>query len=400
MNNPESVSSKSGAYSTADIDAITQFLKNENIKSFFGTEPFLLRLERKLASLCDKKFCLALNSGTSSLFAAYFALGLQAGDLVLAPSNTFYATVTPLVQLGVIPVFVDCEADTGNISVPELERLLGLYPQAKAIIVTHLWGHPADLIGLREIAAAYQIPIIEDLSLSLGASRDGILAGSIGKAVCFSLGSTKLMSGGQAGALVTDDPDLYQRAVLLTNFGPRAQFVVMNSELRPYCSTGWGLNNRIHTLAAAVVNGRLDRFDELCSAREVRMSHLCKGLLEHPYISFADRRGVAGGIRQGCMAIVSEQKVREEIAAFMQSKNLEVSTKLNYPALHSCPLFANPPQFYLNTAGLDPRNYQTICPNVEAYLKTCLGFPLFVDEPLELVDCYVNTAWEAVEEIA
>ncbi|MBF0347160.1 MAG: aminotransferase class I/II-fold pyridoxal phosphate-dependent enzyme [Magnetococcales bacterium] len=379
------------AFEAEDRQAVNHFMETGGSISFFGHEPYLKDLERRLADLFGRRFCLLLNSGTSALQVAYAALGLKSGEPVAVPANTFHATVTPLSLLGAIPRFVDCHANDGNLDPESLERLLRQTPGIRAAVVTHMWGHPADLDELQRLCHSFSIPLVEDVSLAVGAIRNGKRAGGVGTVACLSLGSTKLLSGGQGGALLCDDPEIIQRAILLSHFGPRAQREVMHSGLRPYATTGLGANLRIHPLAAAIVSSRLERFTERCAARSLRYRYLLSGLRDHPCLAPRESpEGVTLGSWQGFhMPLHAESMLtRDQLIRALRAEGLEVSGLEDYGKLHTRPLFRTPPTW--NRHPQESPVPRDVCPNADAFFDRRLFFPLFLDEPLTLMDQYLE----------
>ncbi len=212
---------------------------------------------------------LSHNSGTSALHAAYFGLGLGPGDEAIVPTYTFLATVTPLLQCGVKPVFAD--VDASSLTIDPNSVLSRLSKHTKAIVVTHMWGHPADMRSLLYIAEKTGIPVVEDCSHAHGATIDGQKVGSFGSVACFSLEGHKAMTAGEGGVLMTSSRKVYERAVLLGHFGRRSKDEVALADLSGYTQTGFGHKYRMHPLGAAIALEQLRRLD---SRNEIRRANL------------------------------------------------------------------------------------------------------------------------------
>jgi perosamine synthetase len=248
--------------------------------SYYGREGQSLELERKFADYLGVEHCLSVTSGTAALHSAYFGLGLEPGDEVLAPTYTFFATVMPLFAVNAIPVLVDADASTGNLDPAQIER--HITEKTRAIVVTHLWGNPVDMDAVMEIARRRGLRVVEDCSHAHGASCNGRLVGTFGDVAVFSLQGKKLVAAGQGGVLVTNDDEVFERAVLLGHFNIRAFQDVHSPTYRPYAYTGFGLNYRMHPLAAAIANRQMDRLESYISGRRANLEYLSARLAEIP----------------------------------------------------------------------------------------------------------------------
>ena len=178
-------------------------------------------LENLFAERCGRAYALSFNSGTSALFAAYFSLGLGADDEVLVPTYTFLATASPLLLLNAVPVMCDSGDATGNVTVETLAARAS--KRTRAVVVTHLWGHPCDMTQIEQWADDNGLVVIEDCSHAHGATWDGRPVGSFGRCAVFSVGTHKPVSGGLGGILVTDDPELQSLASLLGHPNQRSR---------------------------------------------------------------------------------------------------------------------------------------------------------------------------------
>lgn len=380
------------AFTADDLEAIQQFAEGGNPLSYYGREGIVRELEDELARYFSHAYCLLTNSGTNALHSAYFAIGLGPGDEVIVPTNTFFATVTPLFQLGAIPVLADCEPDTGNISPVSIRQ--NLTSNTRAIVVTHLWGHPADMPAIVQIAQSHDLRLVEDISLAVGSTLEGQRAGSFGDAACLSLGSTKLLGGGQGGALLVSDRELYERATLLGHFGNRSRQEVLNPFYRRFTDVGYGHNYRIHVLAAAMAFRRFQRLDSLISQRHQRFYKLGE-LLDHTnlFIPPEGRAGVFRGSWQGYLVDVAPQHniSAAVVEKALQAEGLEVTSHSDYPLLHLAPFFQTEQDglWSYNRIGINKRLYKAgDFPVAEAYIQSKIFFPLFLDEPIELVEQY------------
>jgi dTDP-4-amino-4,6-dideoxygalactose transaminase len=390
-------------FSEEDKTAIAAYLaRGDSLNSFFGREAELAEFETLLSEFFGRKYSLLLNSGTSALHAAYFALGLGPGDNVIVPTYTHHATVMPLLQLGCAIRFADCSEDTGNIDPDAAARLID--SDTKAIVVTHQWGHPVEALRFRALADMYNLFLVEDLSLAVGASVDGRLVGTFGHAACFSLGSTKMFSGGQGGGVLFDDPSLYERAILFGHFGQRCFDDVQSPIHRQFVDSGLGLNLRMHVLAVVVSMARFKRRDSLIAARHERFNHLTSGLRGHPFLRPpVTRPGCYRGQWQGyCVGIDSSVPGIEaaSICERLNAQGLQVSYGGYQRPLHTLSAFRSRRNILYPRRPPVPnwKHYRAgDCPVAERFYNNSLGFPLFLDEPMELVDRYIEGCWNIAD---
>lgn len=234
------------------------------------------RFEDAWAERHRRQHALLFNSGTSALLACYAALGLGPGDEVLSPVFTFPATVSPLAILGATPVFVDCEAD-GNLSVADLHAAMG--PAVRAVVVTHMWGRPAQMDEIVAFCDEHDLPLVEDCSHAHGATFDGQPVGSFGTMAAWSLQGGKTVSGGEGGIVVCDRRDLFERALLLGHYNKRCRNeLAPDSPYRSYAITGFGLKLRAHPFAIAMAECLLHRLDEIVEGRQ-RIALEMEGIL-------------------------------------------------------------------------------------------------------------------------
>lgn len=375
-------------FTNDDRDAIRAYLDGPSTNSYWDRSGVLLALEEQLAAYFGRRWCLLTNSGTSALFSAYVACGIGRGDEVIASVYTYHATVTPLLVLGATPRLVDIEPGIATMDPARVEA--AITAKTKAIMVTHQWGHPVDP-AIIDIAREHNVALLEDVSLAVGSTGRGRLAGTYGDVAALSLGSTKLLSGGQAGALLTDDDTLWERATLLGHFGGRAAQTVISTELRPYAATGWGMNFRVHPLAVPVIAARLAKLQELTSMRAERFARLSSALASTKVFNPPPTREWATrGSWQGYFATYSGGRSVMEVAKRLQSEGLEVHP-FGQPLLHHYALFqegVNPFDRLDRGHGTWPAYAWGHFPVAEEQWAQTLAFPLFLDESLDVIDRY------------
>ena len=214
-------------------------------------------LEQAVARYTGSRHAIACASGSDALLLALMALDIGPGDEVLCPSYTFFATASAVTRLGAEPVFVDIEPATFNIDPKKIEPLVS--PRTKAIMPVHLFGQCAAMDEIGNVAAKHGLPIIEDACQSIGATYAGRAAGTLGEIGCFSFYPTKNLGGmGDGGLMTTDRDDLAAKLRLLRVHGmePRYYHQVV------------GINSRLDSLQAAILNVKLPHLDTWARQRQ------------------------------------------------------------------------------------------------------------------------------------
>lgn len=212
------------------------------------------------------------NSGTSAYCAALFALDLEEESEVIVPSITFRGTITPLIQFGLRPVFVNCNND-GSISTLAIADAIG--NRTKAIVVNHQWGKPNDILNIRALADKYGVALIEDCSHAHGGCINGIPLGTIGDISFFSCGTTKLVSGGLGGILYTKHREIFERSLLFGIAKHRiAEEITTSSPMLSIGKLGMGVNLRGHPLAAVLALHHLQKIDEITAIKNRNIEQL------------------------------------------------------------------------------------------------------------------------------
>ena len=215
---------------------------------------FVKEFEAKLKAKVKTKHAVAVNSGTAALHVSLVAYGVGPGDEVVVPAFTFEATANVVLACGAKPVFADIKPDY-NVDPADVRRKVG--KKTKAIIPVDVYGYPADLDEVREIADKHAIKMIEDAAESLGAEYHGRPAGKTDHSGCFSLYATKVITSGEGGAITTDDDEFADRVRLVRNHGMRGG----------YDTSVLGFNYRMPETAAAIASVQMDRLEGYIGAR-------------------------------------------------------------------------------------------------------------------------------------
>ncbi|HEX4594050.1 MAG TPA: DegT/DnrJ/EryC1/StrS family aminotransferase, partial [Bryobacteraceae bacterium] len=179
--------------------------------------------EEEFASYCDVRYAIGVNSGTSALHLALLAAGIQAGDEVITVPFTFYATAAAIGWVGATAVYVDINPRTFNMDVTRIEA--AITERTRAILVVHLYGQPADMDPILQIAQRHKLLVIEDVAQAHGSEYKGRRAGSMGDIGCFSFYPSKnLGAAGEGGMVTTDNPEYARTIGLLRNWGEEHRY--------------------------------------------------------------------------------------------------------------------------------------------------------------------------------
>ena len=233
--------------------------------------PAVVRLEERMARYCQRRYAVAVASGTDALRLTLSALGVGPGDEVITTPFSFVATASTILRCGATPVFADIDPDSYNLDPDRIES--AITSRSRAILPVHLYGQPADMDPIRDLAAARGLQVIEDCAQAVGARYGGAAVGSLGDAGCLSFFPTKNLGAfGDAGMIVTDKPDLVERLALLRNQGNR----------RKHRADVLGINSRMDTLQAAVLEVKLDSLEDWNSQRRAIARRYNRWLEEAP----------------------------------------------------------------------------------------------------------------------
>jgi len=240
----------------SEVDAaIARVIENTS----FILGPEVRAFEAAFAEYIGARACIAVNSGTAALQLALMAAGIGAGDEVIVPSFTFFATAEAVSVLGATPVFVDVDPVSYTVTAAAIER--AITPRTRALIPVHLYGQAADLDPILKLAKKHNLHVIEDAAQAHGAEYKRKRVGALGRAGCFSFYPSKNLGAyGEAGAVVTNDEELAKRLRLLRDHGSTSK----------YAHAIVGYNFRMEEIQAAVLNVKLRHLNDWNDARRAR----------------------------------------------------------------------------------------------------------------------------------
>jgi dTDP-4-amino-4,6-dideoxygalactose transaminase len=280
--------------------------------------PKVAELEQRVAALSGCQFGVGVSSGTDALLASLMALGVGPGDEVITTPFTFFATAGCIARTGALPVFVDIDPRTYNLEPSKLES--AITDRTKAIIPVHLYGQMCDMDPIMEIASRHNLYVIEDAAQAISATYKGRRAGSIGTVGCFSFFPSKNLGGaGDGGMIVTNDPALHERLVIMRAHGSKPK----------YFHKFVGGNFRLDALQAAILLVKLPHLESWSEARRHNAALYDK--------AFADSCVQTPRISPDCVSIFNQYVIRvpDRDALLQALKREAIGAEIYYPvAMH------------------------------------------------------------------
>ncbi len=315
--------------------------------------PHIERFEQKLSDYARGRPVAALSSGTAAIHLALILSGVSPGDYVICQSLTFSASANPIRYQGAIPVFVDSEAHTWNMSPEYLEKAIqaclkgefktgsgktyrGKPQLPKAIIPVHLYGMPAQMDQIMNIAQSYGIPVIEDAAEALGSKVNHQLTGSMGDFGVFSFNGNKIITTSGGGALTTKDPDLIQRAKFLATQAREDAPHYEHKEI--------GYNYRLSNVSAAIGIGQLEELPKRIEARRANFEFYKQNLKQFERVRFLQEPEGYFSNRWLSTALFSESDGlpnKDEVRLALEKENIE--SRPIWKPMHLQPVFVDFP---------------------------------------------------------
>jgi len=325
----------------------TDFILGEDVGLF----------EKEFASYCETKFAVGVDTGISALELSLRAYGIREGDEVITVANTFIATASAISFTGAKPVLVDINPRSYNIDVSAIEDVIT--NKTKAIIPVHLYGQPADMDPIMEIAKKHRLIVVEDACQAHGALYKGEKVGSIGDVGCFSFYPAKNLGAyGDGGAIITNNPEIAEKVRMFRNYGQKEKY---HHKFLTY-------NRRLDTLQAAILRVKLSKLDEWNEARHKNAQFYNK-LLESSHVITPIEADFAKHVYH---LYVVRTKDRDRLRAYLQSRG--IATGIHYPI----PIHL---QEAYQSLGCDRGDF----PVTEKYTKEILSLPMFPELTIEQI---------------
>lgn len=287
--------------------------------------PFVRKFEDAFAARHGLERAVATNSGTAALHLALRALGIGAGDEVIVPALTFVASANPIRYVGATPVFADVEPDTYTLDPAEVERLVT--ERTRAVMVVHLYGHPADMDAVNDAARRHGLAVIEDATEALGSAYRGEPCGLLGQIGCFSFNGNKIMTTGGGGMVLTRDDDLLERVRYLS-------LQAREPGTREYVHGDVGFNYAISNLHAAVGLAQLERLDLFLSAKRAIAARYRERLADVPGFRVCAEAEWAHSNFWLPSVLVQDELGRDRVAVMADLLSLGIDTRPFFTPLH------------------------------------------------------------------
>ncbi len=331
---------------------------------------FLDRFEKEFADACNAKHCLAVSNGTVALHLALLTLDVQPGDEILVPALTYIATANAVRYMGAVPIFVDVDPDTWCIDPAQLEK--AITPRTKGIIAVHIYGHPADMDAINQVATAHDLWVVEDAAEAHMGEYKGRRVGSLADIATFSFFGNKVFTSGEGGAITFNDETLLERAKMLRSQG--------NDPHQRYVHQIVGYNYRMTNLAAAILCAQIERADDILRRRleifDTYERHLkgVPGIRLQPVASWAK---LTPWIY--CLTVdpVGFGATRDQLAGYLRENG--VDSRPFFPGIHQ-----QPPYLEIAAAQNIP------LPQSEHLSAVGLSLPTFTDLSDEQIQAICN----------
>lgn len=296
---------------------------------------YINRFEEAFKAHLGVKYAIATSSCTGALHMGMAALGIGLDDEVIMADTNWIATASPIVHLGAKPVFVDVLPDSWCID-PELVEQ-AITPRTKAIVAVHLYGNLCEMDKLLAIGEKYGIPVIEDAAEAVGSIYYDKRAGSMGKFGAFSFHGTKTLTTGEGGMFVTDDPDIYEQVLTLSNHG-RAR-----EQTKQFWADIVGFKYKMSNLQAAIGCAQMERIEDLIVAKRRIFSYYADAMRDLPLRMNPEPAGTQNGYWMP--SIVVDDGVsfdREQLLRAFKADNID--GRVFFWPLSLLPMFDSKPE--------------------------------------------------------
>jgi len=330
------------------------FILGENVESF----------EREFSNFCGAKFGIGVGSGTEALHLSLVSCGVQAGDEVITVANTAVPTVSAISFANATPVFVDIDPESYNINPSKIEEKIS--KKTKVILPVHLYGQPADMDSILEVAKRHKLKVIEDACHAHGAEYKGRTVGTLGNIGCFSFYPTKNLSAyGDGGMVVTNDEEIAIRLKMLRNYG----------EERRYHNPIKGFNSRLDEIQAAILRVKLkylSKWNERRRKIAESYNNLLKTVIKPKEMDYT---------RHIYHLYVVRSTKRDQLQMYLQEEG--IGTLIHYPV-----------PIHLQPAYRDLGFKKGSLPITEKYANEILSLPIFpelTDEEIKYISNTVNS---------
>jgi dTDP-4-amino-4,6-dideoxygalactose transaminase len=350
-----------------ELDSLAGVLKGDILTTGEAVSAF----EAKFASYLRQRHALAVTSCTGALHMALLALDIGPGDEVITTPMSFVATATAILEAGATPVFVEVEADTGNLDPHRVEA--AITAKTKAILPVHLYGLMCDMRALRTIADRHGLHIIEDAAHCIEGVRDGVRPGELSDAACFSFYATKNLTCGEGGAITVNDDALAERLKLLRLHGmTRMAHESAREGYRHWDMVVMGWKYNMSNIEAALLLPQFDRMDAKLVRRHALAERYDRAFAGMDGIKVPSSRPDSVHARH-IYTVWCHGCARDDLLAYLHAER--IGAVVNYRPIHLMAYFA---KRYGYQAGDFP---------IAEWIGNCtISLPYYPDMPLEDVD--------------
>ena len=311
-----------------EINAVIKVLESGILTHGLGAGPMVTKFEKEYAEFVNAKHAIAVNTGTAALHLALAAADIQAGDEVILPSFTFVATAEAVVIAGAKPVFVDINPETYNISPEKIEEAIA--EKTKAIMPVDLYGLPANMKPIKEIAEKHGLLIIEDAAQAHGANYKGKPPGAFADVACWSFYASKNMTTGEGGMITTNDDEL----------GEKIRFMRSHGEKEKYKSLMLGHNYHMPEFQAAIGCVQLKKLPKFLAKRRENAKKITEILKKAEKLKLpTEPEGYQHSWYLYTVRVKdAQEKERDEILEKLRHKGIDAQVYYRYP-IHLMPYY-------------------------------------------------------------
>lgn len=347
----------------ADIAAVVKVLRSD----FLTCGPEINALEERLCRLTGAKHAIVVSNGTAALHMACQAVGVGAGDEVITTPITFAASANCALYCGAKPVFADIDAATYNIDPADVAKKIT--PRTKAVVAVDFTGQAADLEPLRVLCHEKGVALIEDAAHSIGTYYQGRPVGSIADITTFSFHPVKTVTGGEGGAVLTNDDALYTRLKLFHTHGITREAALLEHPSHGgwyYEQVALGMNYRMTDMQAALINSQLDKLDVFRSRRKAIVKRYDEAFREIPEVAVQEEIPQSDTTRHLYILRIRPQRLtidRRQFFDAMAAENICCN-------VHYIPVYYHP---YYERLGYK----KGLCPRAEKLYEEIMSLPLY-----------------------
>lgn len=353
--------------SDEEIEAVTEVLKSGMLAQGSKVEEF----QNEFAKYVEAKYGIATSSGTTALHTALVAAGVEKGDEVITTPFTFAATSNSILYSDAKPVYADIDSKTFNLNPEKIEEKIT--DKTKAILPVHLYGQPADMDPILEIAEKHDLKVIEDAAQAHGSTYKNKKIGSIGDLGCFSFYPTKNMTTGEGGMVTTNNEELEEKSSMVRAHG----------ESKRYEQSLLGYNYRMTDIAASIGLVQLKHINEFNEKRNENASYLSEGLTDVNGITTPEvDENVTHVFHQYTIRV---SKDRDEFKQYLTDNG--IGTGVHYPIV----LYKQP---YYQKLGIKGN-----CPEAELAANQVISLPVHPSLTTEELDTIIETIKKGSEEL-